>query len=278
VSLRFYLDESESIAADDPAVCVGGYVGEGKKWMQFINQWNGGLDKAPKPVQVFHAADYDKGRKSNWGSYSGWTPNEREDFINRLIRIVHSYKFKDIGCVIHRSTFKQVATGKRSGKHGSLFVVAAKVALINVSAWALRKNHEYAPSFFVEAGSQYANPIREALEQLKATEHPEFRKFFSRSALAEDPKSREFPQTQPADFLAYYCSKWASRFSGFDPSEETIDDFRSRTGATMPVELQRLLKPKNGITYHTPGSLDLLLTSLETNRSLAEIDSIVNDD
>ena len=281
MALRFYLDESKSLSAEDPAVCVAGYVGEGQKWIDFVKPWNKALDEAPKPVEVFHASDYDKGRKSKWGSYSGWSEDDREKFINRLVRLIRSsyFGFGDVGCVIHSSTFKQVATGKRSGKHGDLFVITAKVALINVSAWAIKHEYKYAPSFFIEEGSTYVEAIREALKQLKETEHPQFQKFFSLSAVSEVPKSRRYPQTQPADFLAYYSSKWASQMSGFDPFKESFDKFAARMNTPdMPRELRKLIRPDVGITYHTPASLDLLLTALETEKSLSEIDSIVYDD
>jgi len=266
VVLRCYLDESESKGANDPAVCVAGYVAQGKHWDRFAKAWNKALDKAPKYVEVFHATDYAGKRKSKHGNFNGWTETQREAWIDGLIATIKSHKLIEMGVTIHRSTFNEVVTGKRGHRHGSFYVIAAKIAMVRASAWAVAKGYRHAPSFFVESGSQYYKALREAHRDLKQT--PGYEEFFALSGFSEVPKSRAYPQTQPADMLAFYTTMWTSRLVGYDPGHENekayAEKYAARFNPEMPVELIKLLpSERNNVQYHTPRSLDAVLSSIE---------------
>jgi len=130
-------------------------MGQGKTWRRFARDWNKALDRAPKRVDMFHATDYEGQRKSKDGNFYGWTIPQRARFMTDLINLVKGYKLKEFGVAIHRSTYKQVMTGNRGHVHGDLTLVAAKLAIYNISAWAMYREWKYAPSFFIESGSKY---------------------------------------------------------------------------------------------------------------------------
>jgi hypothetical protein len=264
MTLRCYIDESESVNAKDPAVCVVGYLAQGKKWQRFSKDWNKVLDSAPKRVEVFHATDF-AGRR---GKFRGWTDHEYQKFINALIRTVHGYRLIEFGCAIHRSTFNQVVTGKRGRFHGNLHLITATLAMMNGAAWALAHDWKHAPSFFVESGSTYYKGLRDAHRILKKSEDAEFAELFRLSAFSEVPKSRQFPQTQPADMLAFYASRWTGGLVGYDPEREDDKTYFARLKPDIPNELARLLPIRHNIEYHTPQSLDKALTFLERGTSL----------
>jgi len=267
VVLECYIDESESKGAKDSAICVAGYMAQGKTWVRLKREWNKALDKAPKRVEHFHATDFAGQRKSKDGNFHGWTIPQRAFFIKRLITIVKDHRLSEFGVGFHHSTSKQVMTGNRGHVHGSPALVAAKIAIYNISALAMARRWKYAPSFFVEAGSKYYAALEEAHRSLRQIEDPEFQRFFGKSAIAEVPRSREYPQTQPADMLAFYCTQWVSRLPGFDPGREDQDKYAHRYAELhnpqMPPELVALLPVRNFVEYHTPKTLDYNLRLLE---------------
>ena len=267
VVLECYIDESESKGAKDPAVCVAGYMAQGKTWARLKREWNKTLDKAPKRVECFHATDFAGQRKSRDGNFHGWTISQRAFFIKRLITIVRDHKLKEFGAGFHHSTCKQVMTGNRGHVHGSPTLIAAKLAIYNISAFAMYRRWKYAPSFFVEAGSKYFAALEEAHRSLRQIQDTEFRRFFSKSTIAEVPRSREYPQTQPADMLAFYCTQWVSRIAGYDPGREDQETYSRRYAELflprMPPELIALLPVRNFVEYHTPRTLDYNLKLLE---------------
>jgi hypothetical protein len=263
IVLECYIDESETKSTQDPAVCVAGYMAQGKTWKRFAKDWNKALDLAPKHVETFHATDFAGKRKSKDGNFHGWTMQQRAAFIVRLIDLVKSYKLKEFGVAIHRSTYKQVLTGNRGYLHGDLTLVAAKIAMLNAAAWAMYRNWKYAPSFYVERGSKYFDALREAHHALCNIADDEFQRFFSKSTITELPRCREHPQTQPADMLAFYCSQWVSRLIGYDPAKEAPASYMRRVKPLMPPELARLLGPYHFMEYQTPKTLDHNLKVLE---------------
>jgi hypothetical protein len=267
MALHCYLDESESKGAQDPAMCVAGYIAQGKKWARFAKDWNKVLDRAPKRVEVFHATDYAGKRKSKNGNFHGWTERQRESFISELIATVKTHRLIECGVAIHRSTYKQVMTGKRGHLHGDLELITGKLAMMNVAAWGMAYGWKRAPSFFVESGSRYYEALRLAHRQLKQI--PEFKDFFSLSGFSEVPKSRAYPQTQPADMLAFYATRWIGRLVGYDPGVESEASYMARVKPNPPSELMRLLPGKRHfVDYHTPKTLDHALSVLEGKAKL----------
>lgn len=268
MSLHCYIDESESKSADSPAVSVAAYLAQGKHWQRFAKDWNKQIDRAHKRVEVFHATDYAGRRKSKHGSFFGWTQSERKAWFSGLVNVIKAHKLKEFATVVRRSTFSQVMTGRRGSAQRSLLVITAEIVMIEACAWALAKGFQYAPSFFVESGSEYYAEIKEAHTLIKNDER--MAKQFSRSAFPEVPKSRAYPQTQPADMLAYYSSLWLSRLDGYDPGNrnstvaEYQREYMQRNNPTVPDELMELLPgPRHNVMFHTPDTLDAYLKKLK---------------
>lgn len=259
MTLRCYIDDSESKAASDPAVCVAGYIAQGKKWERFSRTWNQALDRSgPNPVDVFHATDF----AGNRGKFYKWNDKQRRSFVDALVATTKGHNLIEVGSTFTRSTYKQVMTGDRGHRHGSLHLVAGKIAMVRATAWAVTKGWKYAPSFFVESGSEFFAELREAHKELRKT--PGYEKFFSRSGFSEVPKSREYPQTQPADLLAFYAAKWTSVLSGYDPaSDDDLEPYLQKLKPEARYVLARLLPGNHNVEYQTPLSLNNVLAIME---------------
>lgn len=204
------LDESESPLEVYPAVSVGGFIATGLQWVKFAKAWNAVLE--PEGIDVFHSTDLETevGRKGT--VYEGWDAPKRQAFQQRLLQAVTSNLYRDVGVGLTRNVYNQVMTGDRPERLGDIYLFAAFLTMLDTIAYSYY-HFGVAPSFIIEKGGPCVGQLHAAYDRLCASE--EFREILRNTSFAEQPKSKEFPQLQAADYFVFNVTKGISHLMDF---------------------------------------------------------------
>lgn len=277
--LTCYLDESTAQGERDPATSVAGYVATGKQWANFAKLWNGML--AFYSVPLFHAKEFE----TEWGRkrarakegrkrliYRQWSKAKRKDFHNDIIGIIRQSGLQDVGIGIPQSVYDAVMTPERLKKYGKTpDGLCATLALAQAGgfAWDNRAVYKQAPNIIYERGDRLKKCLEWAHAEFCASKV--YGDFYQLSILAPAPKSKEFPQLQAADYLAFEVAKRASHYVDPNPPAdailETLADGRKVRKTRHPL-LALYAGKKNGVginIYHAPTAeiLEKLLQVIE---------------
>lgn len=272
--LSCYLDESTAFGETDPATSLAGYVATGKQWHTFSRGWSRMLKEYG--VEIFHTTELETEAGRQKSVYKDWSKKKREQFQNDIIDIIRACGLYDVGIAIPRSVYKAIATPERIKKYGKTpDGLCAILALMQACGFALDNKGVYkqAPSFFYERGGPCKRALKWAHNEL-ATNSKVYREFFQLSRLVPAPKSKEFPQLQAADYLAFNMSKRASHVVDPNPSPNTILETlaNGKRVRKMRYPLLALYGKEGGNIRHAPtvDVLERMLQVLEADEDQAE--------
>jgi hypothetical protein len=267
--LSCYLDESTAFGETDPATSVAGYVATGKQWHTFSHGWNRMLKEYG--VEIFHTTELETEAGRRRSVYRDWSRKKREQFQNDIIDIIRACGLYDVGIAIPRSVYNSVATPERIKKFGPTpDGLCAILALMQAAGFALDNKAIYkqAPSFFYESGGRCKKALTWAYNEL-ANNSKLYEEFFQLSRLAPAPKSKEFPQLQAADYLAFNVSKRASHVVDPNPPSDAILETLAdgKKVRKMRYPLLALYGKEGGNIFHAPtvGVLEKMLQVLEAH-------------
>ena len=215
-ALFAYLDESESMAEECPAVCVAGFLGTGLQSAKFAKEWNAILKL--DGIEVFHTCEFETEIGRRGTVYETWQKEKREKFQNDLLAVINRNLFRDVGIGMTRNTYNQVMTGDRPRRYGDIFLFSAKAAMMQATRYSI-EHFGVAPSFVVEKGGSYENQLEQAYYALR--EVSPLAEYFQHTTFSKEPKSDKFPQLQAADYLAFNFSKSISHLLDFDLNPAT---------------------------------------------------------
>lgn len=204
------LDESESNMEAYPAVSVGGFIATGLQWTRFASAWNAVLE--PEGIEVFHSSDLETEKGRLGTVYENWTREKREAFQSALLQVINSNLYRDVGVGLTRNVYSQVMTGDRPERLGDIFLFSAFLTMLDTIAYSLW-HFGVAPSFIVERGGPHVGRLETAYDRLCA--FPEFAEILRNTSFSKQPKSKEFPHLQAADYLVFNASKGISHLRDF---------------------------------------------------------------
>jgi hypothetical protein len=238
-----YFDESESKAEDCPAVSVGGFLSTGLLWHQFARAWNKVLEA--EGIEVFHATDLEteRGRKST--VYENWPADKRKSFQAELQKVIEDHLYRDIGVGITRSVFAEVMTSERIKRHGDIYTIAALMAMLDAINYSI--NHfGVAPSFTIEKGGTYVGVLESVYNWL--CKRPGYAEYLVNTSFAKQPKSKQFPHLQAADYLVFNLSKSVSHLYDFKLNPATATRrYKGREIRPLRQPLSRMYDSFNGL-------------------------------
>lgn len=81
------------------AVAVGAYVAKPSVWQAFTKEWN----RLKRPIKIFHAVDCENLR----GEFEGWSPDERDRFVSRLLPVIARHKLAGVVIGIYVPAFEE---------------------------------------------------------------------------------------------------------------------------------------------------------------------------
>ncbi|HVQ36747.1 MAG TPA: DUF3800 domain-containing protein [Pyrinomonadaceae bacterium] len=237
--LTCYVDESTAFGETDPATSVAGYVATGKQWATFGRAWN--LMLKHYGVEIFHTKEIETAEGRKRSIYKGWSKKKREEFQNEIIAIIRESGLQDVGAAIPLSVYRAAMTPQRIKKYGKTpDGLCALVAMMQATgyAWDNIAVYKQAPVFIYERGGLCRKVLEWAHDELK--ESKLYRDFFSLSTLRSEPKSKEFPQLQAADYLAFNISKRCSHVVDPNPPAvanlETLADGKKVRPMRYPLQ------------------------------------------
>lgn len=267
VMLSCYLDESTAHGEPDPSTCVAGYMATGKQWAKFARAW--GRMCEHYGIEIFHAKEFEteEGRKRS--VFKRWSKKKRKELQNDIINVIVGSGLMDVGAAIPHSAFKAVMTPERIKRFGKdPDGLCALLAMMSATAWASDQKAVYkqAPSFFCERGARYKTIIEWAHNYL-ATESKVHQEFFRLSTLTFAPKSKDYPQLQAADFLAFNMSKRCSHILDLNPPAdaplESLADGRKVRRTRYPLMALYSMTDSHVRYCPTPEHLEKALRLIE---------------
>jgi hypothetical protein len=99
-----YMDESGTHDGSE-IVALAGYVSTYERWARFELEWNKVL--AHRRVGVFHMTDFEA-RQKEFHVNNYWTPNIREQLINRLTTVAKENTSFGIGAAVRRKDYERI--------------------------------------------------------------------------------------------------------------------------------------------------------------------------
>lgn len=118
--LEAYLDES-GIHQGSEACAVAGFVGSVRTWVQFNAKWNSLMDE--NGVESFRAKDFYGGQ----GDFKGWEADQRDRFIESIVRIVQPLKLHWVGGLVDVQDFLALSVPERRYMAGATLRVGANL-------------------------------------------------------------------------------------------------------------------------------------------------------
>ena len=253
--LNCYVDESTSFGEADPSTCIAGYVATGKQWAVFGRAWNRMLKHYG--VEVFHTKDFEteEGRKRS--IYKRWSKKKRKEFQNGIIDIIVRAGLKDVGIAMPLSAYKAALTPDRIKTFGTTpDKLCALFCMMSAGGYALSQKGVYkqAPNFIVECGGTYSSMLKTVHQYL--LNESIYRDFYQLSSLSFVRKSKEYPELQAADYLAFNMGKRSSHV--VDPSPpadaklESLADGRKVRQTRYPLVMLYSESESNVFHFATP--------------------------
>jgi len=202
---------------------------------------DGGGRRGAFGVDVLHATELEtEFTRSRHPVYKDWSKDKVQDFQREIHGLIVLTGLKDVGIAIPLSVYKSVLTPERRKKYGETpDKICALLCMTSAGgyAWANKAIYKQAPSFIFEAGGTYAGLVMEIHEYLTTKSY--YRDFYRLSTLTFAPKSKEFPQLQAADYLAFNISKRCSHVVAPEPPAggplETLPDGRKVRKTRYPL-------------------------------------------
>ncbi len=266
--LTCFLDESTACGESDPATCVAGYIATGKQWDIFRRAWNRMMKHYQ--VDLLHTVEIEteQARKHSI-RYNKWSSETVKEFQSDIQGIIVGTGLQDIGMAIPLSVYNSVITSDRRKRFGNApDRLCALLAMLSAGeyAWANKSVYKQAPSFVFEQGGRYTAEVRRAHNYFTTRSPIDF---YSLSTLTFAPKSKEFPELQAADYLAFNISKRASHVvDPHPPPDAPIETMpNGKTVRRMRYPLQALYSEKGGEVRYSPTAdvLEKIMTRLEEN-------------
>lgn len=202
--------------------------------------------------------------------YRRWSRAKRKDFQNSIIGVIVQCGLQDVGIAIPQSVYDAVMTPERLEKYGKTpDGLCATLALVQAGgfAWDNRAVYKQAPNIVYERGDRLKKCLESAHAEFCASKI--YSNFYQLSILAPAPKSKEFPQLQAADYLAFNVAKRASHYVDPNPPAdailETLKDGRKVRKMRYPLLALYSGKRNGGNIYHAPTAdvLERLLQVIE---------------
>ena len=219
--IEAYFDESGSHEGA-PILCIGGYLFERDKCIEFDAAWREMLSDFQLPF--FHMAACEAGEKP-----FDTTPVElRTAIVKRASKTINKSMTYGLAIAVNESDYNRIMP--RHPLIGSAYSFIAKHAFNAVRVWADRVNYYGPVSYFFESGHAHqAEADRIMHEHAQAPAVALGARYASHSFL----KKQDSPALQAADLLAWHFSdNWARNLRG----ELSRDSFVSLISDAPPED------------------------------------------
>ena len=123
-----YFDDSGT-SAHDSVVAVAGYIGSELQWQRFCREWGSLLSEFD--VRVMHRTDLENYRRE----FAGWTPEKRNEFVNKAQRIIKRRTYVAIGKAILRADFEDLFPDNLKRFYGGAYGFCAILCLSRAKRW-----------------------------------------------------------------------------------------------------------------------------------------------
>jgi uncharacterized protein DUF3800 len=193
--IKLFVDES-GIHEGSPIVSVAGYMARGLTWQKFTTEWRRTLK--PKGINIFHATDC----ANLQGDFKGWTVDERDNLMKRLLPIIPKYAFGYAIAVKLTEVEKLLEARPELRKfHKDPYAVCFQWLLMSVINDLRMKISDPRPISVIHEVNDFKDSAIAAFETVRAGPGGEA---FSRLIFAT---KREFVPLQAADTLAYEAAR-----------------------------------------------------------------------
>lgn len=117
--LRAYFDESGKLKdTHETASAIGGCIASAEQWTLFESKWAATLKFPDFKVSQLHMNNLE----SSTGEFAGWSQGKKEDFIDRLLKIMEEHCLKYLGAVVPLEQFKALDQASKMRLHDPYFV------------------------------------------------------------------------------------------------------------------------------------------------------------
>jgi hypothetical protein len=172
-------------------VTVGAYIGTPKQWRLWTKDWS----SAKKPIKVYHASDAER----LVGEFKGWTKQQRDDLVKRLLPVITSHRLQGIAIGINLRDFEAATLGREKLRAliGNPYAACFHWVVSEILN-GYPKNQRIA---FVHEKNQFQGQALEAFDAVQKSFGAE-----RRTSLTFGSKY-EFTPLQAADIIAFESNK-----------------------------------------------------------------------
>ncbi|MER8501296.1 DUF3800 domain-containing protein [Mesorhizobium sp. M0904] len=208
VVIEVYLDESGT-DHDSQILSVSAVWASKEDWQIWTLEWI----VAKAPIKIHHSVDC----HNRHGEYEGWTREERDRHVKRILPVVKNHYIRGIIAAVDRRKLSEVLAHKHSLAIKPEDMVRGWYYIC--LQWALRSTWEKLASeghdniAFVHEANQYSAAATEAFQQVQ-------RHFPGKSATFNFGSKTRHPPLQCADVLAYEGNHQMRNFRG--PLRKTL--------------------------------------------------------
>lgn len=199
IVLKIFMDESGTHDGS-PAVAAAAYFSQPKVWRSFTTEFNAIKRHAGKrPIEIYHATDAEALR----GEFKGWTSEERNSFVAKLLPAIANRDLIGVGIGIDRNAFQHAFEGRDDLKamlrdpYLLCFQLVIEEVLFAVEHFG--SNERLA---FIHEENEYQTMALQAFSAAKAR-----RKYHKGPMSITFATKKDFTPLQAADILAFETNK-----------------------------------------------------------------------
>ena len=229
--LRAYFDESGKLHDPNETVsAIGACIAPLAKWAQLEKEWK--LVLADFKVTELHMKHLSHFR----GEYQGWTVQDRENFLGRIIEIMNHYIDKYFGAMVPLEQFTQLPPEKQAELKDPYYMcLFDAIRTAWDIAWTLHEPHEFV-EIICDENREVEKRASHVYSAMK--ENLDYGYLLTSFSFGN---SKDIIPLQAADLVAYECLKL--RRAMLDPAQNVIDNPRWPMG--------QLLRKNCNFEYYT---------------------------
>lgn len=198
VVLESYVDDSGS--GDPPVYLLAGFVARGERWLEFLERWSEALDGPPK-LNYFKMSE----AAALEGQFKGWTEEEREDRLSRLVNIIKDHVLLGMSSVVYHRDYNDVIRDKISPEVDSPYWLMYHAIMEIVYRWEIHNGITEKVNFIFDEQFKQSDIVQASWTVYYEQSPPELKKLFG-----ERPTHKRDIDTYPlqaADMLAWHIRR-----------------------------------------------------------------------
>ena len=197
--LQAFIDDSASEVGDQ-RLFMAGYLNRAEKWALFSDAWDDELRSAP-------SIDYLKMAEANGlrDQFAGWEPEERDEKLNGLVRVVRHFKPLSFEVSVPRKQFNSLVKSVAPRGLGNPHFVCAFGIVSILSRFAAGAHADMPIRFIFDRQNEISGDVHTFFHQMISKLPRQAQELISGIPNFEDDK--EIKPLQAADMLAWHVRR-----------------------------------------------------------------------